>query len=215
MRRLITISGMMLRAVLFLLLFLLFPFLLHPETGDEGKGSSLKRSNLKPAHNATPSLFIIDKGQQSVLRIATFMMYHNGMLDTGFLQRLLKTYISECAKEGINHDVAVCQMCLETGFLRFNGSVSRFQHNYCGLGATSSLAAGDWFGTMEEGVRAHIQHLKAYASTDPLQNEPVDKRFRHVPRGTVFTIYDLTGKWATDPKYGEKLEYLLRKLYKE
>jgi len=34
-------------------------------------------------------------------------------------------------------------MCLETGFLRFNGSVSRFQNNYCGLGAINSLTAGD------------------------------------------------------------------------
>jgi len=144
-----------------------------------------------------------------------FMVHHNQTLDTSYLSLLLKTYISESQLEGVNYDVAVCQMCLETGFLRFNGSVSRFQNNFCGLGAINASAAGDWFNSMEEGIRAHIQHLKAYASTDPLNTAPVDKRFHHVRRGTVFTVHDLTGRWATDPKYGEKLDYLLRKLYSD
>jgi len=206
---------MALRFPLFLFCLLLVPFALHPEKGDEGKDSGSKRTGTKSSRKANPSIFIMDKGQQPVSRILEFMQEFNTNLDTIFVSQLLKTYISECSIEGVNYDIAVCQMCLETGFLKFTGSVSRFQHNYCGLGATGPLVAGDWFGSMEEGVRAHIQHLKAYASIDPIQHEPVDKRLRHVPRGIVFTLFDLNGKWASDPKYGEKLNSLLRKLYAE
>ncbi len=205
----------MLHRVAFILLFVfLIPVISLPAVDEEGgrKGSAI---DPKPAPKAAPSIFIMDKGYKPVPGLISFMLQHNRSLDTIYLARLLKTYISESQLEGVNYDVAVVQMCLETGFLRFNGSVSRFQNNFCGLGAVSASAAGDWFGSMEEGIRAHIQHLKAYASTDPLNAAPVDKRFRHVRRGTVFTLHDLTGRWATDPKYGEKLDYLLRKLYRD
>jgi len=66
---------------------------------------------------------------------------------------------------------------------------------------------------MEEGIRAHIQHLKAYCSLEPLKSKQVDMRFHNVKRGIVFTIYDLTGRWATDPRYGDKIHYLIKKLY--
>ena len=197
---------MHIRAVFFLVFLFLIPIISHPETEEEGKRRGV---------NAAPSIFIMDKGQKPVPRMISFMMEHNRTLDTSYLIRMLTLYVSECQLEGVNYDVAVCQMCLETGFLRFNGSVSRFQNNFCGLGAINASVAGDWFDSMKEGIRAHIQHLKAYASTEPLNTPPVDNRFHHIRRGTVFTVYDLTGRWATDPKYGEKLEYLLMKLYKD
>jgi len=206
---------MLTRAVFLLLFLFLVPVISHPETEEGGGKKGVGAVDPTRSPKAAPSIFIMDKGCKQVSRLISFMLQHNRSLDSSYLSRLLKTYISECQMEGVNYDIAVCQMCLETGFLRFNGSVSRFQNNFCGLGAISASAAGDWFGTMEEGIRAHIQHLKAYASTDSLNTEPVDKRFRHVRRGTVFTVYDLTGRWATDSKYGEKLEYLLRKLYND
>ena len=206
---------MRIRALFFLLLIILIPATSHPETDGDGKGKTGTSSDPKPAPKSVFSILIMDQGQKPIPRLISFMQHHNKTLESSYLTRLLTTYISECKLEGINYDVAVCQMCLETGFLRFNGSVSRFQNNFCGLGAINASAAGDWFGSMEEGIRAHIQHLKAYASTEPLSTVQVDKRFHHVRRGTVFTVYDLTGHWATDPKYGEKLDYLLRKLYSD
>jgi len=203
------------RTVFSLLFIVLVPVITYPEIEDDGKGKGARNIEPAPAPEASPSIFIMDKGYKPVPGLISFMLQHNGSLDTGYLSRLLKTYISECQLEGVNYDIAVCQMCLETGFLRFNGSVSRFQNNFCGLGAVNASAAGDWFSTMEEGIRAHIQHLKAYASMDPLNSTQVDKRFQHVRRGTVFTVYDLTGRWATDPKYGEKLDYLLKRLYSD
>lgn len=203
---------MLFRALLFSLFLLLIPVAGYPEHDGGKKGGYIDPS---PAFSPAPSIFIMDKGNKPVSSLISFMMQHNRMLDTSYLVRLLKTYISESQLEGVNYDIAICQMCLETGFLRFNGSVSRFQNNFCGLEAVSASAAGDWFGSMEEGIRAHIQHLKAYTSLDSLNTAAVDKRFRHVSRGTVFTIYDLTGRWASDPRYGEKLGYLLMKLYSD
>ena len=207
-----TKSPCMIVRIVFLSLFLLLlPILSFPVMdGEDGNPPDTKP---KPAPKATPSIFIMGKGEQSVTRMVDFMLDFNSKLDTNYLRKVLKIYISECTLEGINYDVAVCQMCLETGFLRFNGSVSRFQNNYCGLGAINSLAAGDWFGSMEEGIRAHIQHLKAYCSLEPLKTKQVDMRFHNVKRGIVFTIYDLTGRWATDPRYGDKIHYLIKKLY--
>jgi hypothetical protein len=141
------------------------------------------------------------------------VLSYNTYIDPVYVARLVKTYIIECRREGINYDVAFCQMCLETGFLTFTGSVSRYQNNFAGLGAVNAYTDGDWFGSMEEGVRAHIQHLKAYASWDPITPPLADRRLQHVPRGTVKTIYDLTGSWAADPAYGNKINGLLKKLY--
>ena len=189
-------------SVVFLALILTFSMASSPEGGSENKGG--------PGANPTPSIFIMGSGYQDVDQMASFMLQHNPRLDTQYIYRVLTTYIVECKREGINHDIAVCQMCLETGFLRFNGTVSRHQNNFCGLGAINTTTPGDWFGSMEEGVRAHIQHLKAYSSNEPLQTPLVDKRFHKVHRGTAFTIFDLTGRWATDPRYGQKIHYLLK-----
>ncbi|MEI7500491.1 MAG: glucosaminidase domain-containing protein [Bacteroidota bacterium] len=160
-----------------------------------------------------PSVMIMGWGRMAPGNLIRFMLERNSDLDSNYVKRLIYAYISESRREGVNHDVAVCQMCLETGFLRFSGSVSRYQNNFCGLGAVNAWTGGDWFKSLEEGVRAHVQHLKAYASFEPVNSPLVDKRFDNVQRGIVVTIHDLTGKWATDPNYGIKIDYLLKTLY--
>jgi len=196
--------------IIFLLLFVLY----IPVGLADGEGEGIRSERGKISEPApVPSIFLLDKGVQSPQRIIDFMLGFNRELDTNYIKRLIKTYLVECSLEGINYEIAICQMCLETGFLRFGGSVSRFQNNFCGLGATDAYTAGDWFGSMEEGVRAHIQHLKAYASVDPIKTPVVDKRLKRVRRGTVITVYDLTGRWAADPDYGDKISYLLKRLY--
>jgi len=161
----------------------------------------------------SPSVQIMDKGKKTERHLVHFVHRNNQGVDSVLLRRIIKAYLDECAREGVNHDVAVCQMCLETGFLKFDGTVSRYQNNFCGLGATGPYIQGEWFGTVELGVRAHIQHLKAYASLEPLRSPLVDPRFHRVIRGSVLTIWDLTGTWASDPGYGLKIDQLLRRLY--
>jgi len=66
---------------------------------------------------------------------------------------------------------------------------------------------------MRAGIRAHIQHLKAYASDQKLANPVIDQRFKFVKRGSAPVVHKLTGKWATDKNYGEKIHRLLEKMY--
>ncbi len=81
-------------------------------------------------------------------------------------------------------DLAFCQSCLETGNFTFKGSaVTLDQNNFCGLGVTSNGMKGNSFATPQLGIRAQIQHLKAYANKEPLRQTQIDPRFHYVTRG--------------------------------
>lgn len=161
-----------------------------------------------------PSESVMDKGNIHPQTLAKFLTNNNSTVDSKYALRLAKIYIDEATHEGVNPDLAFTQMCLETGFLRFDGTVDRKQNNFCGLGVTGGGVKGHSFPTAEEGVRAHIQHLKAYGSTQNLNKELVDQRFKFVRRGSGVNLSDLTGKWATDRKYDKKIRSLLNRLYK-
>lgn len=156
---------------------------------------------------------ILSKGQLPKNRMSSFLWLHNQNLELEEVDKIVRTYIKESAIEGVNHDIAFVQMILETGYLRFTGDVSKTQNNFCGLGAYGDGVKGLYFSTIEEGIRAHIQHLKAYASKEPLKNDAITNRIRFVNRGSVQSFHDLTGKWATDPMYGKKIDHLLNKIY--
>lgn len=131
------------------------------------------------------------------------------------VQRLAELYVQEAALEGINSDCAFAQMCLETGYLSFGNLVVPEMHNYCGLGAMDADHPGEWFETEQLGVRAHIQHLQAYATTEdvPLNQELVDPRYSWVHKTKYAeTVFDLAGQWATDKLYGQKLDAILDKM---
>ena len=120
--------------------------------------------------------------------------------------------------EGINPDVIFAQAMIETGWLKFGGQVSGEQCNFAGIGALDSGISGASFNTfgnssVQMGIRAQVQHLKAYSSRDPLNNECIDPRFSLVRRGSAPFVEDLSGKWASDPLYGRKIRTLLDSLY--
>lgn len=130
-------------------------------------------------------------------------------------KKIAKIYIEECAIEGINSDVAFVQMCLETNFLRYGNLVKKEWNNFCGLGAIDKNNPGLKFDTMRLGVRAHVQHLHAYATTSDilLKQELIDPRYKYVnPRGKSPDIFGLSGTWASDKQYSEKLERFLQAL---
>jgi hypothetical protein len=115
-------------------------------------------------------------------------------------------FIDEGNSEGVRGDIAFCQSCLETGFFKFGGDVSVEQNNFCGLGAVGGGAKGASFGTPREGIRAQIQHLKAYVSKDALVNPCIDPRFLLVTRGIAPNWEDLNGRWAVPGNgYGENI----------
>lgn len=104
-------------------------------------------------------------------------------------------------------------MCVETGFLRFGGDIKAEQNNFAGLGSIGGGTEAAAFPSARIGVRAHIQHLKAYASLEPLVNEVVDPRFRFVTRGVATKIDELSGRWSADLDYGSKITAMVKRLY--
>ena len=131
---------------------------------------------------------------------------------------MIPFYLSEGRVEGIRGDVAFAQSCLETGNFAFSGSaVTLDQNNFCGMGVTSNGMKGNSFDTPQLGIRAQIQHLKAYANTEPLKGECVDPRFQYVTRGCAEYVEWLGQKenpqgkgWATGAGYGEKILSILK-----
>ena len=129
--------------------------------------------------------------------------------DAPTIQAFCQIYYEEAAAEGVRAEVAFAQAMKETGFLRFGGSVSITQYNFAGLGATGDGVSGNGFGSVRNGVRAQIQHLKAYGSTAPLNKTCVDVRFQYVKRGTCPCVENLGINedpvgigWATAKNYG-------------
>jgi len=166
-------------------------------------------------HREPISRTLYDTGIKNEKQLTKFFMDSNPNADKSQVQRLAKYYIQEGAAEGINSDCAFVQMCLETGFLKFGNLVTPEMHNYCGLGSMDADHPGEVFATEQLGVRAHIQHLHAYATTEDitLNNECIDRRYKYVkPRGKAPTVYLLAGSWAMDKSYGNKLDALLTRL---
>ena len=134
-------------------------------------------------------------------------------------EAFFKILKEEAEAEGVRVDVLFAQVMLETGGLKFGGDVQPSQCNFGGLGAVGGGAAGETFADVRTGLRAQVQHLKAYASTDGLNNACVDKRFQYVSRGTARYVEWLAipqnpyGKgWAADADYGTKLLRIMNSL---
>jgi hypothetical protein len=186
-------------------------------------------ASLKPETQAVeqppetaPSEFpetIMGKGKVDSVKLANFLIQTNPRIDPDYVQALADYYVEEADAEGVNHDIAFSQMCLETGFLAFGGLVTPDMNNFCGLGSTGlpgpdgQPEKGLRFPDPKTGVRAHIQHLKAYGSEEPLNKELVNPRFRLVRRGRAPTIDGLAGTWAADPDYAKKIRGIIQRLY--
>lgn len=139
--------------------------------------------------------------------------------DAPTLRDFCRIYVEECDAEGIKAEVAFCQAMKETNFLRYGGIVSIEQYNFAGIGSLGGGVNGHSFSTVREGIRAQIQHLKAYASNEPLNNPCVDPRFKYVERGTAMYTEWLGinenpyGKgWALTKDYGHQIVQMIKVL---
>lgn len=105
--------------------------------------------------------------------------------------------------------MAIAQSILETGWFKFEGSDAKAsQNNFCGLGVTGGGVSGATFNTIEDGVRAQLQHLYAYGCKDELPSSEktlLDPRFHLVTRGIATYWQQLAGRWAV-PGY-DKVKY--------
>ena len=155
---------------------------------------------------------IMGLGSTVDAQMLTFLRAFNPNAGSQFPD-LPRLYREEAITEGVNFDLAFAQMCVETDFLQFPGPTKSSQNNFGGLGALGGNPEGASFASARLGVRAHIQHLKAYASTEPLANAVVDPRFSFVPRGVAPTVALLSGRWEADLNYGDKILSRTRQLY--
>jgi N-acetylmuramoyl-L-alanine amidase len=124
---------------------------------------------------------------------------------------LPRLYREEAAIESVNYDVAFSQMLVETNDLTATQVLS--QNNFGGIASATGGTVGASFPSAQIGVRAHIQHLKAYGSVEPLVLRVVDPRFDFVRRGIAPLVPMLTGRWNSAPNYGERIMAYVRRLY--
>jgi hypothetical protein len=126
-------------------------------------------------------------------------------------------FIEEGAAENVRGDVAFIQSVVETGWFRFGGPVAGWMNNFAGIGVTDRNPVPAVFPDARTGVRAQVQHLRAYAdpranacSAPPLTFPCVDPRFNLVmPKGSARNWNDLgNGKWATSPAYAAVILWL-------
>jgi hypothetical protein len=130
------------------------------------------------------------------------------------VETLAQYYIEEGGAEGVTGDVAFVQGVVETAWFRFSGTVPAWKNNFAGIGATDTNPDPATFPDARTGVRAQIQHLRAYAdprayacSVPPLSNPCVDPRFALVvPKGRAPSWSQMgNGNWASAATYAASI----------
>ena len=149
---------------------------------------------------------------------------YNGVLAKGgarTINQFAQIFYEEAMAEGVRAEVAFTQCMKETGFLKYGGDVLPNQYNFAGIGATGAVH-GASFSNVRMGIRAQIQHLKAYGSVSPLTNPCVDPRFNLVKRGSAQYVEWLGIKenpngygWATSKSYGHDIVSMVNSLLRK
>jgi hypothetical protein len=164
---------------------------------------------------STPSRYIMGPRSLNRQNVITFVRTKNRVLNSGDITAIINKYFDEADYEGVNVDIAIAQMLHWTDYLKNKERVAT--RNYGGLSRI-----GNWNGRfpyhiprdgMTEGVRAHIQHLKAYAN-EPLKRGIADPRYQlAVNRGFRGIRFDDVYRfWSENPNYGRNIENILNDL---
>ena len=164
------------------------------------------------------SVEILGAAEATQAQMAAFIRRRNSQPKLACsVEEIVRLYYEEAGAEGVRADIALCQALKETGFFAYGGDVLPAQNNYCGLGATGNKAKGAYFSTPQEGVRAHIQHLMAYATTERPHAPLVDPRYDLVRLyrtdiyGKIKHWTGLNGVWAVPgTSYGQDILLLCR-----
>lgn len=212
---------------------------------------SLGTSSLNPAQAATGGTPILGNPILTQDQLVNWYLANvpsNRPLRAGSpsvsIRSLVKIYYEEGAREGIAPDLAFLQALHETAWFNFpaGGCVRPTDHNFAGIGAydchilnSNGLPANVWrWHSVREGVRGHLQYLRAYA--DARVSTPADlgapippvrdgrdftpqwqwmvSTYR-VRNGGPWPFYEQYGAgiWAADPLYWPKIRnYIERAL---
>ncbi|MBR0366404.1 MAG: glucosaminidase domain-containing protein [Clostridia bacterium] len=121
---------------------------------------------------------------------------------------------------GIRPEVLYAQAALETAYGNFGGAVTPDMNNFAGIKTANAVGMAredhEAFPTIDDGVRAHFNHMSAYVGTQPIGE--VHGRYYTVKRlswaGTVKYVEELSGKWCPREDYGNIIvENYLKPMY--
>ena len=139
-------------------------------------------------------------------------------------QEFFTILYDEAVAEGVSPELLFAQVMKETAWLQFGGDVTIGQFNFGGLGATGGGAAGASFSSVQIGLRAQVQHLRAYADSSAtpqaLSRSLVDPRFTYVRKGSAVYVEHLGiqenpqgAGWATARNYGNDLASMIDRYF--
>lgn len=126
-------------------------------------------------------------------------------------------------KTGLRGDILYCQSAKETAFGRYTGAVKPEMNNFAGIKIKNPTGDKTYdhesFPTVEDGVRAHFNHISAYVGIDPI-GKPHDRYYlvKTIPwAGTIRYVEQLGGRYAPNPDYGKSIvrDYLTKLLTTE
>lgn len=190
---------------------------------DSSSGSSSNSTNTKDLYKISGESSVtadqmVKYFKQSKCTYPSKALSKGGAKD---IKTFAKIVLEEANAEGIKAEVVFCQAMKETGWLQFGGDVAIEQFNFAGLGATGGGEKGNSFKDVRTGIRAQVQHLKAYGSTDKLNNKCVDVRFDFVERNSAPYVEWLGipdnpngGGWAAAKNYGKDLVTMIKSIKK-
>jgi len=166
----------------------------------------------------TPPETILSEGGLSKGALVAFLLENNPNMNRNLAGQIVDLYIAEANAEGVNYEIAFAQMCYHTRYLSFKGTfVPANSNNFFGLTTFNNYRKAYVFDSYQEGIRAHIQHLKGYATREPLNKVCVDPRYYKIEEeyrwGSSPAIDGLSGKWA-GADYAKKIKSVLEKMYR-
>ena len=160
----------------------------------------------------------IQPGQYPVMGISSIRAWQL----VNYFKAYGSTYPAEVLTQGGAPDIETfAQAMKETGWLQYGGDMQITQYNFAGIGTTGGGVPGNSYPDVRTGIRAQIQHLKAYATDEALAGECVDDRYSYVTKGSAPYVEWLGQKenpegygWATGERYGYDIVEMIHAMRK-
>ena len=165
----------------------------------------------------SPSSPLMAPPRGTVAQVTAYLLARpHGSYSKADVEAIAADYFSVASPLGLDPLVAASQMIEETAHLSSFWSQPP-RHNMAGIGVTGEDGVGVSFPSAQEGVRAHLGRLLAYAlkagTETPAQLSLITEalNFRPLPadhRGVAPTLGGLTGRWAADPQYAATISFI-------
>ena len=185
-----------------------------PSTGNEQSSQRTTTNNDRYSYtdSAIFSKKIVSTGSLKSDKVLSYVRDKNPSLSHMDIA-VINSYFN--LSGSINVDIAIAQMLYYTDFFKRIDRVKT-----CNFGCLSDTPPdfyGDFKGIVTDGIKAHIQHLRAYAHEPPgLQEKIIDPRYDLAYRkgSKEINFREVFNNWSADPEYGQKIINILQDLYK-